>query len=47
MGSALYHDEYRFEDGAWRIASTGYERLWEEHHARGEAVTLRVKPIAD
>ena len=47
MGSALYDDEYRLEDGQWRIASTGYKRLWEEHHKRGEEINLRVKPIAD
>ncbi|MGD2008151.1 MAG: nuclear transport factor 2 family protein [Cellvibrionales bacterium] len=47
MGSALYHDTYRREAGGWRIASTGYERLWEEHHQRGERVTLRAKPIPD
>lgn len=47
MGSALYEDEYRREDGVWRIATTGYVRLWEEHHTRGEHVKLRVKPIPD
>lgn len=47
MGSALYEDEYRREGGVWRIAATGYVRLWEEHHARGEHVKLRVKPIPD
>ena len=47
MGSALYHDQYRIEAGEWRIASTGYKRLWEEHHTRGDSVTLRVKPIQD
>ena len=44
MGSALYEDEYRRENGVWRIATTGYVRLWEEHHTRGEHVKLRVKP---
>ena len=44
MGSALYEDEYRREGGVWRIATTGYVRLWEEHHTRGEHVKLRVKP---
>ena len=47
MGSALYEDEYRRENGVWRIATTGYVRLWEEHHTRGEHVKLRVKPIPD
>ena len=47
MGSALYEDEYSREGGVWRIAATGYVRLWEEHHARGEHVKLRVKPIPD
>ena len=46
-GSALYEDEYRREDGGWRIARTGYQRLWEEHHKRGDNVRLRVKPIGD
>lgn len=47
MGSALYHDEYRREDGEWRIAATGYERLWEEYHPRGPEIKLRSKPISD
>ena len=47
MGSALYEDEYRREGGVWRIATTGYVRLWEGHHARGDHVKLRVKPIPD
>jgi hypothetical protein len=47
MGSALYDDEYRLEDGQWRISRTGYKRLWEEHHKRGDDINLRVKPIAD
>ena len=46
-GSALYEDEYRREDGEWRISRTGYQRLWEEHHKRGDNVRLRVKPIVD
>ena len=44
MGSALYEDEYRRENGVWRIVTTGYVRLWVEHHTRGEHVKLRVKP---
>ena len=47
VGSALYDDDYRREDGQWRIARTGYKRLWEEHQKRGVDIRLRVKPIAD
>lgn len=47
MGSALYHDRYRKEAGEWKIAATGYERLWEEFHPRGPEIKLRKKPIAD
>lgn len=28
-GGAYYTDTYRREDGVWRIASTGYERIFE------------------
>lgn len=28
-GAAYYHDTYRREDGVWRIATTGYQRLYE------------------
>ncbi|WP_067698908.1 nuclear transport factor 2 family protein [Nocardia jejuensis] len=28
-GAAYYHDTYRREDGVWRIASTGYQRIFE------------------
>ncbi|WP_067548623.1 nuclear transport factor 2 family protein [Nocardia crassostreae] len=28
-GAAYYRDEYRCEDGVWRIARTGYERIYE------------------
>lgn len=28
-GAAYYRDRYRREDGVWRIAETGYERIYE------------------
>lgn len=28
-GAAYYNDTYRREDGVWRIASTGYDRIFE------------------
>lgn len=28
-GAAYYNDTYRREDGVWRIASTGYNRIYE------------------
>ncbi|MEZ5144885.1 MAG: nuclear transport factor 2 family protein [Acidimicrobiales bacterium] len=30
QGAAFYEDEYRKEDGRWRIAATGYKRTYEE-----------------
>ena len=30
-GTALYEDTYTKVDGAWKIAHTGYERIYEEH----------------
>jgi hypothetical protein len=29
VGSAIYRDQYRREDGAWRIARTEYDRVIE------------------
>jgi SnoaL-like protein len=42
-GTALYHDEYRKEDGRWRISHTGYDRIFEERRRRstGEVLSLR------
>ena len=45
MGSALYHDNYVKHKGEWLIAHTGYERLYEEIHPRGEEQKITVKPI--
>ncbi|MEL0305330.1 MAG: nuclear transport factor 2 family protein [Halieaceae bacterium] len=47
LGSALYDDAYRKESGEWKIARTGYKRLWEEYHPRGDDIKLRLKPIPD
>ena len=30
-GTAIYDDQYAKVDGAWKIAHTGYERIYEEH----------------
>jgi hypothetical protein len=46
MGSALYDDSYQKIDGEWRIARTGYRRLWEEYHPRGDGIKLRLKPFS-
>ncbi len=54
-GTALYSDQYRLEAGGWRIAHTGYERIFEEHrtYTTGAAVSftsrfgaLRIEPPA-
>ncbi|MEC3914876.1 nuclear transport factor 2 family protein [Nocardia sp. CDC160] len=35
-GAAYYNDTYRREDGVWRIASTGYERIYESSQSTAE-----------
>jgi hypothetical protein len=30
-GTALYEDRYEKVDGGWKIAHTGYDRIYEEH----------------
>jgi len=48
-GTALYHDEYRFDDGHWRIRHTGYDRIFEERRRRstGEVLSMRTMFDAD
>ena len=33
-GAAFYRDRYVKRDGHWKIAHTGYERVWEEVQSR-------------
>lgn len=41
-GAAYYRDEYRREpDGRWRIASTGYERIYETMQSLDDMPSLR------
>ena len=46
MGSALYNDNYVKENGEWKIAYTGYERLYEEIQKRSPDWKITKKPIA-
>ena len=46
-GTALYEDEYRKEGGEWKIARTGYKRLYEEMQPMARDVTVTVRPIAE
>ena len=39
-GAAFYHDEYVKRGGAWRIAHTGYERVYEEIQTRKDVKGL-------
>lgn len=39
-GAAFYDDRYRLLDGSWRIAHTGYRRLFEELEPRPPGVRL-------
>ena len=45
MGSALYRDRYVKSDGVWRIAHTGYERLYEEVSTIGDDVRITARPV--
>ncbi len=42
-GTALYSDRYVRDSSGWRIAHTGYDRLYEEHrtHRSGELRSFR------
>ncbi len=46
-GSALYNDRYVKVGDDWRIASSTYQRLWEEIEPRGKDLKLLVKPIQE
>lgn len=39
---AFYHDEYIRENGVWRIARTGYRRVFEETWSRKDTPSLRI-----
>lgn len=41
-GAAFYEDEYRREDGRWRISRTGYKRVYEEMEPRASILGLRL-----
>lgn len=41
-GAAYYRDRYRREDGVWRIAETGYERIYETVTSYEEAQGYRI-----
>lgn len=42
-GAAIYHVEYRKEDGVWKICSIGYERCYEYVEHRGLINLLTLK----
>lgn len=41
-GSAYYEDRYRRDDGAWRIAHTGYVRIYEAMLSLDDAPSFRL-----
>jgi hypothetical protein len=47
QGSALYRDDYVKRNGAWRIAKSTYQRLWEETTPRSERTKLGSKPVRE
>ena len=46
-GTALYDDEYRKEDGRWRISRTGYRRIFEERRRRRSGEVLSFTTMFD
>ena len=45
LGSALYRDRYVRQNGEWRIAYSGYKRLFEQVEQRDERVRITVRPV--
>ena len=45
-GAAFYHDAYVKQDGVWLIASTGYQRTFEEMESRKDHPSLRLTQSA-
>lgn len=45
LGSALYKDRYEKINGEWRIAYTGYNRLFEQVEKRDDRVKITVYPL--
>ncbi len=43
-GSAIYQDQYVKENGEWKIASSEYDRLFEEITVRNESMTITSIP---
>lgn len=41
-GAAFYHDEYVKLGGEWKIAKTGYKRIYEETESRTDIPSLRL-----
>jgi ketosteroid isomerase-like protein len=39
-GTAFYDDRYRLTDGGWRIAHTGYMRVFEEHRTHSTMAVI-------
>lgn len=46
-GTALYEDEYRKDDGRWRISRTGYRRIFEERRRRRSGEVLSFTTMFD
>ena len=42
QGAAFYDDEYRREQGRWRIAATGYKRTYEQIYPRASIEGLEL-----
>ena len=45
-GAAFYHDEYVKLAGEWKIAKTGYKRIYEETESRTDTPSLTLSKHA-
>lgn len=44
---SFYHDEFIRQQGGWKISSTGYTRIFEEHWSREQACGVELAAVKD
>lgn len=41
VGASFYQDQYRLTEDGWKIAATGYQRVFEQLHVGGRELSLK------